>query len=314
MTQPLPAATALRSTWEELPHEVRAEVEEHLGTAVRGAASQDGGFTGGVAARLTLADATTAFVKALPTGHELAPDYRMEARVAGALPPEVPASRLRYSTETEGWIVLLYDDIEGRHPDLAHPTDLTAVLTCVERMTTALTPNPLPWAAPITTPLGPLLQGWHTFQQDGPPATSTPGRSGTWTASPNWRATGPRQPPATPCSTPTCGTTTSSSPPHGTAVAVDWAWACTGANWVELVYLLPAVAAAGADPEQIAAAHPLTRRADPKAIDAFICALAGLYTHSGRQPAPSWSPHIRTHETWYGRLCRTWLARRTGWS
>ncbi|MGW2766395.1 hypothetical protein [Streptomyces sp. NPDC001275] len=89
---------------------------------------------------------------------------------------------------------------------------------------------------------------------------------------------------------------------------------------VELVYFLPAVAAvaavaaAGGDPEESAAGHPLTRRADPTAIDAFQCALAGFYTHSARLSAPCWSPHIRTHEAWYGRLCRTWPARRTGWS
>lgn len=87
-----------------------------------------------------------------------------------------------------------------------------------------------------------------------------------------------------------------------------------GADRVEHVYLLPAVAAAGRRPEEIAATHPLTRRADPSAIDAFLCALAGFFTLSGSLPPPSWSLHIRTHEERYGRLCRAWPARRTGWA
>ncbi|MGW4300871.1 phosphotransferase [Streptomyces sp. NPDC004646] len=313
MTSPLPAATALRSTWAELPPAVRHGTERRLGTTVTGAASQNGGFTDGVAARLRLADGTRAFVKALPTGHELTPDYRMEARIAGALPGAVPASRLRFSLEAEGWIVLVYDDVEGRHPDLGSPVDLAAVLACVERMTEVLTPNPLPWAVPITTPLGPLLHGWRTFRREGPP-----GDLGSWALrhldrlaelESHWTDA-------------TSGDTLLHADlrhdnllltPDGTAVAVDWAWACVGADWVELVYLLPAVAAAGGDPEEIAAAHPLTRRADPAAVDAFLCALTGFYVHSGRQPSPYWSPHLRAHEAYYGRLCGTWLARRLGW-
>lgn len=310
----LPAATAVRTTWAELPHHVREKVEDRLGAAVLRAAGQGGGFTNGVAARLTLADGGRAFVKALPDGHELAPDYRSEARIAGALPPTVPASRLRFSLDNTGWIVLVYDDVEGRHPDFAHPGDLAAVLTCVEDLATVLTPNPLAWAPDITEPLGPLLRGWRRFLDEGP----APGLDA-WSVrnldrlaelESRWvRAT--------------AGDTLLHADlrhdnmlvtSQGTALTVDWAWACVGADWVELVYLLPSVAAAGGDPEAVVTSHPVTRKADPAAIDAFVCALAGFYTHSGRQPDPYWSPHIRAHERWYGRLCRDWLARRTGWA
>ncbi|SEE29373.1 Phosphotransferase enzyme family protein [Streptomyces sp. 2131.1] len=314
MTGPLPTATARRLTWPQLPRGVREAIEQGLGAPVLAATSQNGGFTDGIAARVQLGDTTKAFVKALATDHELAPDYRTEARTAAALPAEVPASRLRFSLEADGWIVLVYDDVEGRHPDFARPGDLAAALTCVERMTSVLTPNPLPRAVPLTTPLGPLLCGWLTLKEEKAPAGLDP-----WSArnldrladlESHWAEA-------------TEGNTLLHADLRhdnmlltrdGTVLAVDWAWACVGAAWVELVYLLPAVAAAGRDPERIAAAHPLTRRADPSAIDAFVCALAGFYTLSGSLPAPSWSPHIRTHEAWYGRLCRDWLARRTGWS
>ncbi|MFJ5103980.1 phosphotransferase [Streptomyces sp. NPDC088554] len=314
MTGPLPVATARRLTWPQLPQGVRDTVEQRLGAPVLAAESQNGGFTDGVAARVDLDNGTRAFIKALAAEHELAPDYRTEARIAAALPADVPASRLRFSLEAEGWIVLVYDDVEGRHPDFVRPTDLAAALTCVERMASALTPNPLPWAVPITTPLGPLLCGWHTLRADGAPAGLDP-----WSARNLDRLADleSRWAEATEGDTLLHADLRHDNmllTRDGTVLAVDWAWACVGADWVELVYLLPAVAAAGADPEEIAAAHPLTRRADPSAVDAFLCALAGFYTLSGSLPAPSWSPHIRTHEAWYGRLCRTWLARRTGWS
>ncbi|MFJ8870593.1 phosphotransferase family protein [Streptomyces sp. NPDC102473] len=310
----LSAATAVRTTWPELPLRIREEVEHRLGASVLKAASQGGGFTNGVAARLTLADAGRAFVKALPDDHELAPDYRSEARIAGALPTPVPASRLRFSLEEPGWIVLVYEDVEGRHPDFACPGDLAAALTCVQDLATILTPNPLAWAPDITEPLGPLLQGWRRFLEEG----ATPGLD-EWSArnldrlaelESQWvRAT--------------AGDTLLHADlrhdnmlvtAEGTALTVDWAWACVGADWVELVYLLPSVAAAGRDPEAVVTSHPVTRKADPAAIDAFVCALAGFYTHSGRQSDPDWSPYIRAHERQYGRLCRDWLARRTGWA
>ncbi|MEW1695136.1 phosphotransferase [Streptomyces sp. NPDC093249] len=307
-------STARRLTWTQLPPGIREAVEHRLGAAVLAAESQDGGFTDGVAARAELGDGTRVFVKALAAEHELAPDYRAEARVAGALPAAVPASRLRFSLETDDWIALVYDDVEGRHPDFGRSEDLAAALTCVERMTSVLTPNPLPSAVPLTTPLGPLLRGWRTMRAEGVPAGLGP-----WSARNLDRLADleSRWVEATEGDTLLHADLRHDNmllTPDGTVLAVDWAWACVGADWVELVYLLPAIAAAGRDPEEIAAVHPLTRRADPAAVDAFLCALAGFYTLSGSLPPPSWSPHIRTHEAWYGRLCRTWLARRTGWS
>ncbi|MFI5615947.1 phosphotransferase family protein [Streptomyces sp. NPDC051567] len=339
MTEQLPAATAVRSTWAQLPAPVRSAVEDRLGARVLGAASQGSGFTDGVAARLTLAGGRRAFVKALATGHELTPDYRREARIAAALPAPVPASRLRFSLETAGWHVLAYEDIEGRHPDLGRAGDLAAVLTCVEELGRTLTPNPLPWAPSIGEQLGGLYQGWRLLLEEEEPgseggSTTRTGISnsdspGTATGAPTgldpWSARHLHRLAELESRWPVAATGDTLLhadlrqdnlllTADGRAVAVDWAWACVGADWVELVFLLPAVAAAGGDPQEIVTTHPVTRGADPAAIDAFVCALAGFYTHSGRQPSPLWSPHLRTFERRYGELCRAWLARRTGWS
>ncbi|MGH2812582.1 MAG: hypothetical protein ACRDI1_07710 [Actinomycetota bacterium] len=88
----------------------RARVVEH--------STQPAGFSPGVAARLLFADGQRLFVKALssdPNPHS-AELHRREAEVAEALPPEVPAPRLVWSYDDGDWVMLLFEDVEGRHP------------------------------------------------------------------------------------------------------------------------------------------------------------------------------------------------------
>ncbi|MBK8459362.1 MAG: phosphotransferase [Micropruina sp.] len=44
--------------------------------------------------------------------------YRKEVAVNRLLPDDVPAPRLRHSFDEDGWIVLFFDDIDGRQPEL----------------------------------------------------------------------------------------------------------------------------------------------------------------------------------------------------
>ena len=313
MTEGRPGATAVRSTWAELPASVRSAVEERLGGHVVRAISQNGGFTHGVAARICLEDGGRAFVKAVSIHHEIAAQYRTEARIAAALPLHVPASRLRFCLEESDWIVMAFDDIDGRHPDLNDAVDLTAVLDAIESMTDLLTPNPVPDAPPITDPLGPLFHGWRRAaqtQRSGLDVWSERNLDRLAELESRWvdGAVGETLLHADLRADNLLITSTDA------VIAVDWAWSCVGAAWVELVYLMPAIAAAGHDPEEVVRRHSTTRNADPGALDAFVCALAGHFTECASEPAPAWSPNLRTHEDRAARICRDWLARRTGWS
>jgi Phosphotransferase enzyme family len=302
----------MRRRWEDLPVTVRRAVQRHLGTTVLTATSQTGGFTDGVAARVDLGNGERAFLKAIPHDHELIEDYRTEARIATALPDGVPASRLRFDLESDGYFVLGYDDVDGRHPDLADAADLRAVITTLETMSRTLTPNPVTQAPDITVPLGPLLSGWSRIAEEPPPELDG------WSARHLDRLVALESR----WITATAGDTLLHCDlrhdnllitADGTAITVDWAWACVGADWVEAVYLLPAVAANGGDPQAAFEACATTKHAEPAAVNAFICALAGFYLDSSRQPAPNWSCSIRAHERHYRRLCRDWLRVRTGW-
>src|SRR4051794_4052250 len=106
MPPPPPPAEGIRRLWEDLPDGVRRAVATRLGAPVVAAASQRGGFSPGVAARLRTAAGGRAFLKAVgpwpnPTSRV---HHRREALVTAALPPGVPVPRLLWSFEREGWV------------------------------------------------------------------------------------------------------------------------------------------------------------------------------------------------------------------
>jgi hypothetical protein len=85
-----PPAEGVRVHWEQLPPFVRREIEERIGERVVRSITQPGGFSPGMAARLTTAGGREVFVKAV--SERANPDapqmHRREAEVVAALPPE----------------------------------------------------------------------------------------------------------------------------------------------------------------------------------------------------------------------------------
>jgi hypothetical protein len=143
-----PAAEGVRLHWAEVPQAVRDAFETWTGARVLEARSQANGFSPGVAARLRLrlSDERGIFVKAI--GPEPNPDsprfHRREARVVSALPPGVPVPRLRWFYDEDGWVLLAFDEIDGRHP--LHPwrlEELQRVLDGLYDLAQRLTPSPL---------------------------------------------------------------------------------------------------------------------------------------------------------------------------
>jgi len=88
--------TARRLEWAHLPPQVRALVEERLGSSVVRAESQGSGFTPGFASRLTAEDGSRLFLKAASRKAQapFAEAYAEEARKIALLPDEIPAPRL----------------------------------------------------------------------------------------------------------------------------------------------------------------------------------------------------------------------------
>ena len=210
-----PPAVGVRLAWPSVPAGLRYAVEQQLGGRVVEAVTQPGGFSPGVAARLKTATGTRAFVKAV--GPELNPEspgiHRAEARIAAALPEGVPAPRLLGYFDEDGWVVLVFEDIEGAAPVLPwEAAELARVLDAVAELAVALTPAPIDAPPSPTASVRNFRAGVVSWRPSAAAAmtwpASTPGRAVTWRTWPRWRPAGRPLPKVLRWSMQTCGQTT----------------------------------------------------------------------------------------------------------
>jgi aminoglycoside phosphotransferase (APT) family kinase protein len=312
---PPPAASGVRLAWPDLPARVRAAVEEWLGSPVVSAATQPGGFSPGVAARLRTAAGGRAFVKAVgpepnPTTHTM---HRREARIAAALPASAPAPRLLWTLDEgeEGWIALGFEDVAGEHP--AQPwraEELERVLAALAEMAVALTPAPVA-ATSASARFARQICGWRQLQAARPPGLD-PWSLRHLDVLAELEAAAPAA---------VAGNTLLHFDIRADNVLltpervffVDWPHACVGAAWVDLIGLAPSVAMQGGPaPEALLARSALGRGADPGALTAAVAALAGYFTARSLEPPPPGLPTVRAFQAAQGIVARRWLAERTG--
>ncbi len=216
--------------------------------------------------RLVLRTGQRAFVKAIaPDAESGAPGgqdfYRREARIAANLPGDAPAPRLLADWEEGGWVVLVFEDVDGRHPVLPWDrNELRSVLDAVAMLADRLTPSPVD-APPARVPGGgdgwmrlarnpsrldrlDGLDPWVGANLDVLAALSEPDRrfGGSTLLHTDIRADNILF-------------------TEGGVVFVDWPHAQVGAPWLDLVLFLPSVAMQGGpDPESLFWAHPSARR------------------------------------------------------
>ncbi|WP_030687067.1 phosphotransferase [Streptomyces globisporus] len=314
-------ATAVRPHWSDLPPHVHALVTHHLGGSVQPQPSAGGGFTSGYAAVIRGAHGSQ-FVKAVDVSDNavVADCYRREALINQALPESVPAPRIRWVEERDGWLVLGFDAVEGGHMPAApwQAEELAATLDAYATTAEAL-------AAPSgqlqQVGLQPVGDGgdfddWRTQASSGPSAIALPG----WVPKGKldelakleeaWRQA-----------------VAGSAVLHhdlrqdnvlidarGSAWICDWNWPCLGASWFDLVLLLATAHADGHDATALFQAHPTAVGVDGEQLDAALAALSGFFLASGAHRPADWSPHIRQHQTWCGEVTLRWLADRRGWS
>lgn len=310
--RPLPVLgrTAVRPEWASVPVAVRREIAVRLGGSVEAAESQAGGFTPGLAVRLRVSGRKDrVFVKGAPAGHPVADSYRAEGAITARLPAGVPRPRLRWHGEVAGWVVLCYDDVNGRHADFSPPgADMSAVIAAVSAVQ-----MPAPDLPDAVADMAGWLHGWKVI------AAGSPAGLGRWEAAhldrlvTAERAWMPHASGATVV--------------HGDlrpdnilmagegAVLIDWAHALAGAPWVDLASLIPQLILAGHRPEDAErhlASLPAWRAAPTDGVTGFIAALAGYWTRSSWQPPPLGLPYLRGYQSTAAQAAVQWLAAR--WS
>jgi len=315
---PLPPQGA-RLHWKQAPKRLRDAFEAWAGSPVAEAVTQPSGFSPGVAARMLLADGRRVFVKAV--GPDINPDsagiHRREIRVISGMPEDVPAPRLLWSRDEgeDGWVALAFEDIEGEHP--RQPWDLRElerVLGGLVALGERLTPNPLsPGAAPRASEALPqtswtilrdesghrrrALAPWFRQNLDllaGLEAQVPKAVEGETLVHFDIRADNILL-------------------THDRVWFLDWPHACVGAAWVDVIVMAPSVMMQGGPPpEELVAAHPACRTADPDDVTAVVAAIAGAFTEWGSRPPPPGLPTLRPFQQAQASVARDWLLRRLG--
>jgi aminoglycoside phosphotransferase (APT) family kinase protein len=294
-------------------------VEDRLGSPVISAASQPAGFSPGVAARLRTGDGRRLFVKAAgPEPNELTPAaHRREAEIAAALPEEAPVPRLLWSHDEGegGWVVLIFEDVEGRNPEVPwRAAELRRTLDGLSELSELLTPSPLPPGGVVGHASEWEVVGgrhWRRLMEERPA-----GLDGWSERNLEALAVLEAQSPAA-----AAGQTLLHldlradnlllTPQR--VLVVDWPHARVGAPWVDAAFFAPSVAMQGGPPPEELLSHlPQARHADPDALTSVVAAVAGFFTGEGLRPAPAGLPTLRAFQAAQGEVARSWLARRLG--
>jgi aminoglycoside phosphotransferase len=308
----------VRLEWAAVPLRIREDFERWAGSRVISAISQPSGFSPGVAARLKLADGRGLFVKAV--GSQPNADspgmHRREARVLGALPPDVPVPRLRWFQEDNGWVVLVLDEVDGHHPSQPWNTEeLDQVLRALARLAERLSPTSVPISelGSASDRVAKRICGWQKLRYDPPEI-----RSGLddWSRR-NLEALAEmeaRAPAAV------IGDTLLHFDIRGDNVLlgaehvwfIDWPHACVGAAWLDVVAFVPSVTMQGGPPpEDVFARYPASKQADFEAVTCGVAAFAGFFVRESLLPPPPGLPTLRAFQAAQGLVAREWLAQRT---
>ncbi len=303
--------------WQSLPAAVKAGIERICGAAVLRAQSQPGGFSPGVAARLTCADGSRWFVKAVSAEvNPVSPGmHRREAEVLRALDPLIAAGklavpRLRGTLDQPPWMALVLADIEGEHPALPwQPAELTALLAGLDQLADALTPAPIAITS-LVEQFGEDFTGWRKLAAD--PGRYS-GRLDAWSREHLDLLVGlERGWPAH-----AAGDTLVHADIRADnvlltsegAVVLDWPHACRGPAFTDLVFFAPSVAMQGGpEPGDLLTTPKAGRAASRDAVTATVCALAGFFTERSLQPPPPGIPTVREFQAAQGAVARRWLA------
>ncbi len=302
--------TARRLEWTHLHPAIREEVERRLGSPVVGSESHTSGFTNGFASTLETADGSRYFVKAANSTAQTqaAASYAEEARKLPLLPTGLPAPRLLWSGDHAGWIVLVFEHVEGRPPSRPWLDDeLEACLRALDDVV-ALTSDPDPRLrlVPLHEDLPTLLDGWLRIEP----------------VSPDW----PHLRDLQALAASFAGLPDAQHLVHadarddnflltaeGHAMLCDWNWPGLGPAWLDSVILLASAHGDGVDADSILRRLPLTRDVPADHVDALLAALCGFMVEADLRPAPPWSPHLVTHRRWWAATLWSWLSQRRGW-
>ncbi|WP_336502735.1 phosphotransferase [Microbacterium paraoxydans] len=297
-----------RLDWTRLPPALRARIEEFAGSPVTRVQSQDGGFSAGLASRLTFADGRRLFVKAVQESAEgTFALYVREAEVLGAIPRSLPAAHRADAFTAEGWAVLFIEDVEGRHPERsATSPDTVHVLDAIAALAAAPAPSTLPRLA---DELHEDSGSWRRLEAAGLLETTTP-----WCAQnvDLLRTAAERVGTAVAGDRLLHGDLRADNiliDTSGRARLLDWPWAARGAGWEDaLLYLLDLRVEDPAAEVGPLLGHPVFAGSATEDRIALLSAAAGAWFEKCRLPAPPGMTTLRDFQRREAITATDWIA------
>lgn len=259
-----------RFEWSDLPESVRTAVEQASGPVVKAEAATEG-LNSHLAVVLYTASGSL-FLKGIRADHPAAVTQQREAAINPYVRTVTP--ELLWHTEVDGWNLLAFECVEGRHADFTPgSSDLPKVVDVLTELGRIHAPE-LPlrraedrWAEHVDDPATlELLAGDSLLHTDIRPynilVTSGPAR------------------------------------------IIDWAWPTKGAGFVDPCYFAISLMAAGHTPEQAerwAGQVPAWRDASREAVDAFVAISARMWGEiASNAPGDEWKQRI-------GSVAGSWL-------
>lgn len=315
------AFSGQRLDWRDLPRPVRARIAELAGSQVTAETSATSGFSPGFAAVLELADGRGVFVKAVSAEQNpLSPDLaRAEIRVSHALPPQVPAPRLLWSSDDDDWVILGFEVVHGRSPELPwKPDDLRAVADALGALADA---EPLPGhQLPRTDDqLAENFTGWRRLDALDDESlgryAELAGDAGRWALENLEQLVLWEQDSLRVCAGDALvhgdlrADNVMIDPDHQHRVwLIDWPHASVGAPWLDLAFMLPSVALqGGGDPATNFRQHAVSDGVPDDDLRAGLAGLSGYFAWNSRQPAPLGIPNLRRFQAAQGLATVRWL-------
>lgn len=300
-----------RPRWADVPARIRAAVEAVLGSTVTAAESRTGGWSPGSADVLRLEDGRRAFAKAASAAvnAQTVGMHRREAAVLDALGDTGVAPRLLGAVEADGWIAVVVEHVDGRHPDPRSDDDTDAVLDAVRRL-----PVRMPEAVPRAdeTARDALEDGaadWTRLLEEGRSDVVAGGAAAVRALAGLAAGAGD--------AVAADGLVHGDLRPDnvliredGTALLVDWPNALEGAPWFDALTYALDVRRQGGDADR-ALRHPVLAGVDRRAVDAVLAALAGYFVRRSLAPEPEGMAGIRAFQRLQGGIALDWIAERS---
>lgn len=301
-----------RIGWADLPTRVRAALTARLGADVVAEASQPGGFSPGLAARLRLSDGRGVFVKAvgLQRNEHSPAMHRREIEILRALPRDLPVPALLDSYDDGDWVALVIEDVEGTPPAMPwRAEEFAEVLAALAALSKRLTPSPIE-IAPVGEVHPELFGNWRGFAENPVGVEKLP----EWAAD-HLDLLIELEADAVEAA---AGDTLLHLDLRADnllrtevgVVFVDWPHACLGAPWMDLVGLLPSVGMQGGPDPETVWQQAVGSAAEPDRVNAVLAAVAGFFLVGAIQPAPPNLPTVRTFQRLQGDVTLNWLRAR----